>query len=169
MKKFFSTFFIIGLLMFFAWVGESNAQTYSVGTPTITIGNVTLPLSRAIILTGGGSVNARYDTLRVNGSQYQVSSGKTLYIVAYKCYAISAAAAGFTQIGYGDTAVTDSVATPTNSVNRQMNGANTANSVSVATIGSIVEGSLYVTAIAGKYPYILNQNIPACTFMGYES
>lgn len=129
--------------------------------PQITISGVTLPLSQAIVFGAITSAGSRYCTLYKQGTQYQVPVGRTLYLVAVELYATSAAAS-VPSFGYGDNAVNDSVAAPTNYVQSFVSSGCTA-----ATIGAAFRGSIQYSVAAGKYPAVFLAGPGACSVIGY--
>lgn len=96
-------------------------------------------------LRANPSGNSRYMTfLKEDGTAYQVPAGKTLYITASNYHGV--AAGNLWNFGYGDDAVADGVAAPTN-----------AKSVSVSIVVAVANTQytldVYAAIPALKYPY----------------
>ena len=143
--------------------------------PSVTVGGRTITdVNNVIWLTANsdGSAATKYTTLRrtTGTAGYQVTAAKTLYIVAHRCISL---AANTTQlhIGYGDNDVgAISAAAPTNAV--WQGGASNFDifAYTATGIGQVVEGPMYFTVPATKYPAIKISTAGAsfCLFMAYE-
>lgn len=108
-----------------------------------------------------GQLAADYDTLESpSGTNYQVTAGKTLYIV--KIQFIPAGANGKITLSYGDDAVDASATPPTNEVVLidQLWG---------LTAGVVYEWDVLAAIPAAKYPCIYNATDTCVTnIWGYE-
>jgi hypothetical protein len=95
-------------------------------------------------VTGG-----RYDSLESpRGTDYQVPAGQTLYITNWIGTPQMASGSSFTlEIGYGDTAVNNSVAAPTTPIVVYAVSWRTAD-------GPPVNRSTWIEVPAGKYPFV---------------
>lgn len=120
---------------------------------TITMGNVTIPRKKAILLQAL-MTDSKYQTFGKNGVDYQVPAGKTLKILAIYMHNSRGDASPGIYLSYGDDAVHDSAAPPTTNVilaPGQSAGANIIIAGPAATATS-VERALYFEVPAGKYP-----------------
>lgn len=126
---------------------------------------VSLPLNKAIILTGNSTATA-YDSLRRNGSFYQVPVGKKLIVVALRAQDFSGAASGVGFIGYGDNTVANSGPAPSNKVDFSLGGLNHYIGAASGAYG-IFESPLYFEVPAGKYLWMYGGASSKVTVMGY--
>lgn len=110
------------------------------------------------------STSTRYSTLGLPaGTAYQVAAAKIFYIT--RLLSIYTTANGGFKIGYGDTAVTDSAAAPTNFVALTP-------FIPYATATIPVDVSLALKVPTGKYPCILSNGAAAAAYAvveGYEA
>lgn len=130
---------------------------------TMTIAGVTIPRNQAIILRAGIAAG-KFQTLRKNGVNYQVSAGKTLKILAMKGFIDSTTASAIANIGYGDTAVDNSSSSPTNAVGI-VDG--TPAYLGYATVSIALEVPLNIEILAGKYPYMVGSAASVATFITF--
>lgn len=99
-----------------------------------------------VTLCGNDTVaNANYQTFLQIGTAYQVPVGKTLYLTGLLLMP-TVANAGIGQIGYGDTAVSNSVAAPTSNfrITQQF---------LQATANDMKQWLIMAAIPAQKYPY----------------
>jgi len=139
------------------------------GVGTVTIAGMTIASSALLVLTAHAT-GGQYDTLRNNGTAYQVTTGKTLYIFAIDGTSQASATLVYCQFGYGDTSVSDSAAAPTNSVLRRAGGiAQWAQELVFAPSTPNNIKLCNITVPASKYPYFLPQGgAAAMTVYAYE-
>lgn len=119
--------------------------------PIYKLGNVVLDDATKIVVLASslGTTSGKYGTLRdvaaTNaGTSYQVPSLKTLNII--QCILSGSVAGNFIDmIGYGDTAVTDSVSAPTNPLGNNFRYTCPANASVILPLNIAIP--------AGKYPF----------------
>ena len=127
------------------------------GIPSLTIGGrVFTDLTNLLIFSGpvAGAANGITTLRRMNASAgYQVTAGKTLYLLAIEINTFTAVATTALSVGYSDTDLGRLVNTaPTNPV--YMEGAAGYGFPTIAT-GKIEYGMIF-TVPATKYPFINN-------------
>lgn len=118
----------------------------------ITMANISIPLSRAIILTSSAD-NAKYDSMRQNGVAYQIPVGFKLKIHAARFQ------------NYGAASVTPSLGSATASVSNNtipagalsiaVGGYVVANGMTSAAAGSSFEVAVGCEIAEGRYGYTL--------------
>jgi len=109
-----------------------------------------------VYATANSVTAIRYQTLESPvGTDYQVTAGYTLYITKI-VWMSNTSGYQITEIGYGDTAVPEQVAAPTNAV------------AVITTLFGVAQGTQTLEGLwtipAGKYPYMLN-NVENVTIM----
>lgn len=92
-----------------------------------------------------GTTAGNYDSFKVNGTAYQVTAGKTLYISKYM-YASTALSQIF--IGYADTSIADAAGPPTNPVQKTADFF-----CAVINVNYEIEG-FWISIPASKFPMI---------------
>jgi hypothetical protein len=125
--------------------------------PYITMGGVTMPLSKAIVLKGYATDNTQYQTLWRNGAAYQVPTGKKLICVALNGTTSGTADPIGIVLGYGDNAVSSTTA-PTNNTVLATGGAATALNTGWGHFRNWRDAGdnsapMYIEFPASKYPY----------------
>ena len=118
----------------------------------VEMAGISLPLNKAIILNSYSAADTEYKTLYRNGSAYQVPVGKKLIIVAVSAQA-SSTTSTVAFIGYGDNAVSSTVA-PTNNVQMNISGSGNGALLFSGVSTNRQESQTYLEIPASKYPYI---------------
>lgn len=139
----------------FGWLFQFTNQFQ--GQPSATIGSLTVPANqqanvRSLVNRTVTATTARYDSLdSPRGTTFTVPAGQTFIITAACGVDISAGGGGVIDIGYGDDAVANSAAPPTNAV-------------TLATVFCGVFGGsdqeLWLEIPAGKVPFAF-AHVPA--------
>lgn len=127
--------------------------------PTVTMGGVTILLSKAIFLyaTGSTTANVYYAFKKADGNNYQVPAGKTLKLWAAQAITPGTTPTGST-IGYGDTAGPGTTSQPTAYVSFN-------NLIYSSTNGVPSSQSVGLNIPAGKYPVYFHGNTQAAAFV----
>jgi len=136
------------------------------GQESITVGGVTIALSRVKILTCRAST-AKYDSFRENGSIYQVPVGKTFYCLALKIFNSTGTVSSGTF--YTSTAsVSDGVA-PSGNTLVDVGGAQDGALNVEATTANQREIATFFSVSAGRYLNMYADNGSMnCLIIGYE-
>ena len=119
------------------------------GLPSVTVGGRTFTDLTNLITISNYGLGANYSTMRKSdGTNYTPSGIKKLRILAFKVKVLEAGN-GIREIGYGDTAVTDSAAAPTNAVIARLGIVN-----ATALDNTSYEFATNIEVPNGKYPYV---------------
>jgi hypothetical protein len=133
--------------------------------PFVTLAGVSVPLTKAMILTCGPGTSALYDSLRYKGAAYLVPTGFKLCVVAMKI--IANTAAGASALFGSSTASVSNNTIPAGWASQAAGGGNVSVVFTGGTIGNTAECPVYFEAAAGTYAGVQGSNIPMVTVLAY--
>ena len=109
------------------------------------------------------AANPRYMTMEEPvGTDYQVPSGKELYIL--KIFYANSTANVYLNWGYGDTAVAEGISAPTNATLVLGSAVATGSSFLATAATTTYEFKVYAKIPASKYPFFAKTNVASIAF-----